>query len=134
MVMVVDMCHFMKAHKAKSWNNLKLIWFWFSASQNAPDLEMGGTPLGFAESSNAWNDGTITLPEASSTTPRIIQEVEEVLASGAQALEIRSQLTVSGWHNKLFSILLGEGVGIKSFWALVLIIDQDTTIMYWTWI
>jgi len=69
----------MKAHKARSWNSLNLIWFWFSASQNAPDLEMGGPPLGFAKSSNAANDGTITLPEASSTTPLIIQEV---LASG----------------------------------------------------
>jgi hypothetical protein len=56
-----------------------------------------------------------------------------VLASGVQALEIVSQLTVSGWHNKLFSILLG-GENIKSFWALVVIIDQDTTIMYWSWI
>ncbi|CAK9863828.1 unnamed protein product [Sphagnum jensenii] len=63
------------------------------ASQNAPDLEMGRPPLGFAESSNASNDGTITLPEASSRTPGIIQEV---LASGVQALEIASQLTVSG--------------------------------------
>jgi len=27
---------------------------------------MGGPPLGFGESSNASNDGTITLPEASS--------------------------------------------------------------------
>jgi hypothetical protein len=54
---------------------------------------MGGPPLEFAESSNASNDGTITLPEASSTTPLITQEV---LASGVQALEIASQLTVSG--------------------------------------
>jgi hypothetical protein len=50
---------------------------------------MGGPPLGFAESSNAPNDGTITLPEASSTTARIIREVEEVL-------EIASQLIFSG--------------------------------------
>jgi len=53
----------------------------------------GRTPIGFAESSNASNDGTITLPEASSTTPHILQEV---LASGVQALEMASQLTVSG--------------------------------------
>jgi hypothetical protein len=32
-----------------------------------------------------------------------------VLVSSAQALEIASQLTVSGWHNKLYSILLGGG-------------------------
>jgi len=57
---------------------------------------MGGLPLGFAESSNASNDGSRTLPEASSTTPRIIEEVQEVLASGEQALEIASQLPVSG--------------------------------------
>ncbi len=49
--------------------------------------------MGFGESSNASNDGTITLPEASSITPRVLQEV---LASGVQALEIASQLTVSG--------------------------------------
>ncbi len=49
--------------------------------------------MGFAESSNASNDGTIILPEASSTTRGIIQEV---LASSVQALEIASQLTVSG--------------------------------------
>jgi len=55
-----------------------------------------GTPLGSAESSNASNDGSRTLPEASSTTPRIIQEVQDMLASGEQALEITSQLTVSG--------------------------------------
>ncbi|CAM6035283.1 unnamed protein product [Sphagnum compactum] len=63
------------------------------ASQNAPDLEMGRPPLGCGESSNASNDGTITVPEASSTTPGILQEV---LASGLQALEIASQLTISG--------------------------------------
>ncbi|KAH9540592.1 hypothetical protein CY35_14G012900 [Sphagnum magellanicum] len=63
------------------------------ASRNAPDLEMGRSPLGCGESSNASNDGTITIPEASSTTPRILQEV---LASHVQALEIASQLTVSG--------------------------------------
>jgi hypothetical protein len=57
---------------------------------------MGGPPLGFAESRNASNYVTITLPEASSTTPYIIQEVQEVLASGEQALEIAFQLTVSG--------------------------------------
>jgi hypothetical protein len=58
-----------------------------------------------------------------------------VLASGLQALEIASQLTVSGWHNKLLSILLGwGGRSIKSFGVLVAIIDQDTTIMYWPWI
>ncbi len=72
--MVVDMCHFTKSHKARSWNNLNLILFWFSASQNAPDLEMGGPPLGFGESRNASNDGTITVPEPSSATPRILQE------------------------------------------------------------
>jgi hypothetical protein len=49
--------------------------------------------LGYGESSNASQDGTITVPEALSTTPRILQEV---LASGLQALEIASQLTVSG--------------------------------------
>jgi len=54
---------------------------------------MGRPPLGCGESSNASNDGTITIPEASSTTPSILQEV---LASGVQALEIASQLTVSG--------------------------------------
>jgi len=54
---------------------------------------MGRSPLGCGESSNASNDGTITIPEASSTTPRILQEV---LASHVQALEIASQLTVSG--------------------------------------
>ncbi len=132
MVMGVDMCSFMKAHKARSWNNLNLIWFWFSASPNAPDLEMGRPPLGYGESSNASQDGTITVPEALSTTPRILQEV---LASGLQALEIASELTGSGWHNKLLSILLGwGGRSIKSFGVLVAIIDQDTTIMYWTWI
>ncbi len=52
--------------------------------------------MGFAESRNASNYVTITLPEASSTTPYIIQEVQEVLASGEQALEIAFQLTVSG--------------------------------------
>jgi hypothetical protein len=57
---------------------------------------MGAPPLGFAESRNASNYVTITLPEASSTTPRIIQEVQEVLASGEQALKIAFQLTVSG--------------------------------------
>jgi hypothetical protein len=58
-----------------------------------------------------------------------------VLASGLQALEIASELTGSGWHNKLLSILLGwGGRSIKSFGVLVAIIDQDTTIMYWTWI
>ncbi|KAH9540576.1 hypothetical protein CY35_14G012300 [Sphagnum magellanicum] len=62
------------------------------ASQNAPDLEMGGLPLGHAESSNASNDGSRTLPEASSTTPRIMEEVQAVL----QAFEIASQLPVSG--------------------------------------
>jgi len=106
------MCHFMKAHKARSWNNLNLIWFWFSASRNAPDLEMGRPPLGCGESSDASNDGTITVPEASSATPRILQEV---LASGVQALEIASQITVSGWHNKLFSILLVGGGGYIEF-------------------
>jgi len=54
---------------------------------------MGRPPLGYEESSNASQDGTITVPEALSTTPRILQEV---LASGLQALEITSQLTVSG--------------------------------------
>ncbi|CAK9863834.1 unnamed protein product [Sphagnum jensenii] len=63
------------------------------AGQNAPDLEMGGPPLGFGESRNASNDGTITVPEASSATPRILQDV---VATGVQALEIASQLTVSG--------------------------------------
>jgi hypothetical protein len=93
MVMVVGMCHFTKSHKARSWNNLNLILFWFSASQNAPDLEMGGPPLGFGESRNASNDDTITVPEASSATLRILQEV---VATGVQTLEIASQLTVSG--------------------------------------
>jgi hypothetical protein len=41
-----------------------------------------------------------------------------VLASSVQALEIASQLTVSGWHNKLFSILLGRGQEkYKEFWS-----------------
>ncbi len=91
--MVVDMCHFTKSHKARLWNNLNLILFWFSASHNAPDLEMGGPPLAFGESRNASDDGTITVPEPSSATPRILQEV---VATGVQALEIASQLTVSG--------------------------------------
>ncbi len=91
--MVVDMCHFTKSHKARSWNNLNIILFWFSASQNAPDLEMGGPPLGFGESRNASNDDTITVPEASSATLGILQEV---VATGVQALEIASQLTVFG--------------------------------------
>jgi len=51
----------------------------------------GQTPTGFWR--NASNDGTITVPEASSATPRILQEV---VATGVQALEIASQLTVSG--------------------------------------
>jgi hypothetical protein len=64
------------------------------------------------QSRDASNDGTKTVPEASSATPRILQEV---LASGVQALEIASQITVSGWHNKHFSILLVGGGGYKEF-------------------
>jgi hypothetical protein len=55
-----------------------------------------------------------------------------VLASGVQALEIASQLSVSGWHNKLFRG--GGRDSIKSFGVFVVIIDKDTTIMSWSWI
>ncbi len=55
---------------------------------------MGGPPLGHGESSsNVSNDDIVTVAGASSATPSILQEV---LASGVQALEIASQLTISG--------------------------------------
>ncbi|CAM6030097.1 unnamed protein product [Sphagnum balticum] len=60
---------------------------------NAPDLEMGGCPLEHGENNNISNDDTVTVAGASSATPPVLQEV---LASGVQALEIASQLTISG--------------------------------------
>jgi hypothetical protein len=60
---------------------------------NAPDLEMGGRALGHGENNNVSNDDIVTVAGASSATPPVLQEV---LATGVQALEIVSQLTISG--------------------------------------
>ncbi|CAK9261428.1 unnamed protein product [Sphagnum jensenii] len=60
---------------------------------NAPDLEMGGRPLGHGENNNVSNNDIGTVAGASSATSPVLQEV---LASVVQALEIASQLTISG--------------------------------------
>ncbi len=61
---------FCEAHRAKSWNNLNLIWFWFSGNQlNAPELEIGGPPLGHGENNNVSNDDIVTVAGASSAAP-----------------------------------------------------------------
>jgi hypothetical protein len=49
--------------------------------------------LGHGENNNASNDDIGTVAGPSSATPPVLQEV---LASGVQALEIASQLTISG--------------------------------------
>ncbi len=54
---------------------------------------MGGRPLGQGENNNVSNDDIVTVAGASSATPPVLQQV---LASGVQALEIASQLTISG--------------------------------------
>ncbi len=126
---------FFEAHKARSWNNLNLIWFWFSGNQlNAPDLEMGGPPLGHGEKNNVSHDDIVTVAGASSATPPVLQEV---LASGVQALEIASQLTISGWQQlTLLCTIHGKNGerGKKDFLSLAVIIDQYTTIMYSSWV
>ncbi len=66
----------------------------FSGNQlNAPDLEMGECPLGHGENNNVSNNDIVTVAGTSSATPPVLQEM---LASGVQALEIASQLTISG--------------------------------------
>jgi hypothetical protein len=49
--------------------------------------------LGHGENNNVSNHDIVTVARASSATPPVLQEV---LASGLQALEIASQLTISG--------------------------------------
>ncbi len=56
---------------------------------------MGGRALGHGENNNVSNDDIVTVAGASSATPPVLQEV---LATGVQALEIASQLTISGWQ------------------------------------
>jgi hypothetical protein len=60
---------------------------------NALDLEMGERPLGHGENNNVSNHDIVAVAGTSSATPPVLQEV---LASGVQALEIASQLTISG--------------------------------------
>jgi hypothetical protein len=60
---------------------------------NAPDLEMGERPLGHGENNNVSNNDIVTAAGTSSATPPVLQEM---LASGVQALQIASQLTISG--------------------------------------
>ncbi|CAM6058531.1 unnamed protein product [Sphagnum tenellum] len=60
---------------------------------NAPDLEMGERPLGHGENNKVSNNDIVTVAGTSSATPPVLQEM---LASGVQALEIASQLTISG--------------------------------------
>jgi len=54
---------------------------------------MGGPPLVNGENNNVSNDDIVTVAGDSSATSPVLQEV---LASGVQALEIASQLTISG--------------------------------------
>jgi len=136
---------FCEAHKGRSWINLNLIWFWFSGNQlNAPDLEMGERPLGHGENNKVSNNDIVTVAGTSvagtsSATPSVLQEM---LASGVQALEIASQLTISGWQQlTLLHTIHGKNMlggwgkySIKTFWDLVVTTDQYTSIMYWSWI
>jgi len=54
---------------------------------------MGGRPLGHGENNNVSNNDIINVAGPSSATSPVLQEV---LASGMQALEIASQFTISG--------------------------------------
>jgi len=54
---------------------------------------MGERPLGHGENNKVSNNDIVTVAGTSSATPLVLQEM---LASGVQALEIASQLTISG--------------------------------------
>ncbi len=108
MVMVVDMCHLWKLIRLDH----GIIWTLF---------DFGFQPVGMHETWR-WGDPHWGGEKAETHQTMLLQTphiLQEVLASGVQALEITSQLTVSCWHNKLFSILLGAGGGgekYKEFW------------------
>jgi len=54
---------------------------------------MGEQPLGHGENNNVSNNDIVAVAGTSTATPPVLQEM---LASGVQALEIASQLTISG--------------------------------------
>ncbi len=103
---------FCEAHEARSWNNLNLISLRLSGNQlNVPDLEMGEPPLGHGENNNVSNDDIVTVAGASSATPSVLREV---LASGVQALEIASQLTISDSQQlSLLHTIHGKNGGVE---------------------
>ncbi len=130
MVMVVDMCHFMKAHKARSWNNLNLIWFWFSQSE-CTRFGDGRIPIGVCRKQqcikrwyynsswgfkyNTWYHPGGACKQCAGTWNRI----------SAYSFWLTQQT--------LLHTIRG-GRSIKSIGVLVVIIDHNATIMYWSWI
>jgi hypothetical protein len=72
---------------------------------------MGGPPLGHGENNNVSNDDIVTVAGASSATPSVLREV---LASGVQALEIASQLTISDSQQlSLLHTIHGKNGGVE---------------------